>query len=254
MPSLIGNFLVIGPIVFWAMQGMTNGLFWSAFQTVQFVVPLTLALSFFDTLAGLLAQAKLTQAQGCFVAFAVIFFGGWVGIRQAGVALLPEEGIRTYKIVDRLGGVAMGALAGTVFAGGLLIAWSMVPLSAQLKIDVGQLKFDAGAKVIEQFGALARVVGDPDKAFAVTGEPAAAEDATEFEVGQEPYTDKNADEQRSEDEPYVDVDGNNKWTEVLRYVDVNGNGQRDMGVMEMYRTGLWSGPKAAALADKEKGA
>ena len=234
------------------MQGMTNGLFWSACQAVQFMVPLTLALSFFDTLAGLLTQAKLTEGQGCFAAFAVIFVGGWLGIRQAGVALLPEEGIRTYKLVDRLGGIAVGAFAGTVFAGGLLIAWSMVPLSAQLKIDVDQLKLDAGTKVIQEFEALAQVVGDADKRFVLMGEPAAAADAEEFEVAQEPYMDRNSDEQRGEDEPYVDVDGDHKWTEVLRYVDSNANGKRDMGILEMYKTGMWAVPKALAAADEEE--
>jgi len=234
MSSLIADFIAIGPIIFFAFQGFSNGLFWSAYLTVQVLVPLTLALSLFDSLGGLLTAASLAPETAVFVAFALLFFGGWIGLRQLGVSLFPEDGIQTYRFVDKAGGGLVGAFAGVVLGGALLIAWSMSPLNPSLKPEVAKLRFNAGEQLIMRFAKLNESAGD--KVLALAGEPY---DAEQTKVGAEPFLDRNGNETWEEGEPYVDVNEDEQYTAEFPYADRNGNDERDMGVLEMYRVGKW---------------
>ena len=234
MSSLVADFIAIGPIIFFAFQGFSNGIFWGAYLAVQVLVPVTLALSFFDSLGGLLTATGLPPEKAVFVAFALLFFGGWIGLRQLGVSLFPEDGIQTYKFVDKPGGALVGALAGVVLGGALLIAWSMSPLNPSLKPDVDKLRFDAGKRLIMTFAGLNSSAGD--KVLALVGEPFAEESD---KMGAEPFLDRNGNTTWEEGEPHVDVDDDEQYSAQFPYSDKNGNGERDMGVLEMYRMGKW---------------
>lgn len=234
MSSLIADFIAIGPIIFFAFQGFSGGLFWAAYSAVQVLVPVTLALSFFDSLGGVLTHTGLPPEKAVFVAFALIFFGGWIGLRQLGVSLFPEDGIQTYKFVDKPGGTLVGALGGVVLGGALLIAWSMSPLNPSLKPDVAKLRFDAGQRLIMAFAGLNTSVGD--KVLALEGEP---HDEEQSKLGAEPFLDRNGNTTWEEGEPHVDVNGDGQYTAEFPYSDKNGNDERDLGVLEMYKVGKW---------------
>lgn len=242
MPTGVADLIVLGAVLFYAVQGLSNGAFWSVMQAVQFTVPLTVAFAFYVPLARLLTAVKLSEPQAVFAAFAVIFIGGGFGIRQALAAHLPEDGIHTYKIVDKLIGLAIGCGAGAVLSSAVLILWSMAPLAPQLTIDMQQVRVDMGAKALMQFKSLNASVGAGD--FMLEGEPAAGADAENQTPGaQEPYVDRNADEQWNEGEPYVEVVHDKAYTGSFDFVDQNANELWDMGVRNMYLVGRWSLPQ-----------
>ena len=242
MPTGVADLVVLGAVLFYAVQGLSNGAFWAATQAVQFTVPLTVALAFYMPLARLLTAVKLSEPQAIFAAFAAIFIGGGFGIRQALAAHLPEDGIHTYKIPDKLIGLAVGCGAGAVLSSAVLILWSMAPLAPQLTSDMQGVRVDMGAKALTQFKAINNSVGAGN--FMLDGEPAAGADAeSKTPGGEEPYVDRNADGQWNKEEPYVEVAGDKGYTNAFDFVDQNGNQLWDMGVRNMYLVGRWSLPQ-----------
>jgi len=242
MPTGVADLIVLGAVLFYAVQGLSNGAFWAVAQAVQFTVPLTVAFAFYVPLARLLTAVKLSEPQAVFAAFAAIFVGGAFGIRHALAAHTPEDGIHTYKIADKLLGLAVGCGAGAALSGAVLILWSMAPLAPQLTIDMQQVRVDMGAKALSQFKAMNASVGAGD--FMLEGEPAADADAeTKASGAAEPYLDRNADGQWNEGEPHVEVVHDEAYTGSFDFVDQNANELWDMGVRNMYLVGRWSLPQ-----------
>ena len=249
MPTPLADLIVLGSIIFFAFQGMSNGLFSAMYQTVQFLVPLTLALALFDKLSQLAMLTTCPADWSVFAAFGLVLLGGIVAIRQAGAACIPEDGISTFKMLDKLGGLLVAALAGGALAGGVLVLWSMCPFAVQLKVDATALKVDMGSQALVRFAALAESVGT-DKAFVLEGEKIAkATDKNALPLVEEPYCDANGNSMHDDKEPFVDLNRDRKFTKDVYYLDANGNKKWDPGILDKYILGRWAEavPEPAAL-------
>ncbi len=241
MPTPLADLVVLGAIAFLAFQGMSNGLFLAAYQTIQFIAPLTLAFSFYEKLAQLLQMAGCPEDWAVFASFAALFGGGVLTLRQAGDRWLPEDGAPTYKLLDKIGGLAVGGLGGAVLAGAILILWSMCPLAAPLRIDANKLRVDMGRQMIYRFAALTRVAGAPDYPFVVRGETAAKPgDPDAQPLKEEPYVDVNRNGMRDAGEPFVDLNADGKFSKNIFFHDKNKNKKWDPGVLDRYIIGYWT--------------
>ncbi len=248
MPPAAADLLVIGLIGFCAFQGLTNGLFAAAMQTTQFMVPLALALAMFDRISQFITKFGCPEEWAVFGSFAAVFGLGIFGLRKAAEKWAPEEGIDTYKVLDKIGGIAIGAVGGAALVGGILIAWSMCPLTKQLRIDANALKADMGSQVLIRFEKLTQTAGSPNYVFALHGERLARRNSKRAQPMAEPYVDVNQNGKRDPTEPFLDMNEDGQFTKQIMYIDANGNGQWDGGKLDRYIIGHWTSTPTGAQA------
>jgi hypothetical protein len=83
---------------------------------------------------------------------------------------VPAEVVRFAPIIDKLGGALVGAVAGIILAGTLLIACSIAPVPEAFRLDGSTLGYDMGTRMLRTF---ARCVepDDAKRAVLLDGEP-----------------------------------------------------------------------------------
>lgn len=237
-----GDMIVVGLVLAMAAYGAHFGLFLAVLAGMHALVSLVVALAFAEPLAALLTGLEVPGAYAFPAAFGGLFVGVAAAIRLAVGGFVPAEAVRFTPAIDKGGGGLIGALAGLVLAGAVLIAFSIMPLPAALRIDGAALRFDAGARLLKTF---ARCV-EPDEAkrdLLVQGEQPALSAPAGGPSCSELFADKNGNDEFDDGEPYVDADGNGSFTVQLPYIDANANGRRDVGIIEAYRLGAWRNAK-----------
>lgn len=134
----------------------------------------------------------------------------------------------------------MGAVAGMVVAGALLIACSILPLPESLMIEGTKLRFDMGTRLLRTFVRCVEPA-EAARALLLDGEP-----PTQQPTGlvcSELFADTNRngkyDAEGDSRERYIDSDNNGAFTPQLPFADMNSNGRRDVGVLERYRLAAW---------------
>ena len=261
--------LLVGVIVLaLAAYGGKNGLFLAVIAGMHALVSLVVALAFAELLAGGLVGVELPVLYAFPAAFGLLLIGTAFGIQLAMGAYVPQDVLRFAPLIDKLGGGLVGAVAGIVVAGTMLIAASIAPVPAEFQIDGTKLRYDLGTKMLKTF---ARCV-EPDDAKRVIlldGEPGSVPQppspAVEFQDGgsadkpgknvkpatevppppppppqaSEPFADLNGNKTYDEGEPYLDTDSDTAFTLRLDLNDPNGNGKRDIGLLERYRMHAW---------------
>lgn len=239
-----GDMIVVGLVLALIAYGAHFGLFLAVLAGMHALVSIVVALAFAEPVAALLRGMEVPAAYAFPAAFGALFVAAAVAIRLAVGGFVPADRVRFTPAIDKVGGGLMGALAGVVLAGAVLIAFSILPLPQALRIDGSKLRFDAGARLL---GTFARCVaadeatrdlllaGEPPNTSAPAGSPSSSElfaDAPSDEKG-------NGNNQFDDGEPYIDADGNGAFTIQLPYVDKNGDGRREVGLVERYRLGAW---------------
>jgi hypothetical protein len=181
------------------------------------------------------------------VSIGLLAVGGALAVRFAIGGAVGEETLRFSPLIDKIGGVLMGGLAGMVIAGTLLVVLSVMPIPAAYAIDGSQTKYDLGTGVLKTFARLiepaaaAREVllnGEgPAGGESPAGEAAAAPETSEL------FVDSNGnglfDGEGEAAEGHLDHDGNSRFTPRVVFADRNENGVRDIGLLERYRLRAW---------------
>ena len=237
-----GDMIVVGLVLAMAAYGAHFGLFLAVLAGMHALVSLVVALAFAEPLAALLTWLEVPGAYAFPAAFGGLFVGAAAAIRLAVGGFVPAEAVRFTPGIDKGGGGLIGALAGLVLAGAVLIAFSIVPLPAALRIDGPLLRFDAGVRLLKTF---ARCV-EPDEAkrdLLIKGEQPALSAPAESPSCSEVFADRNGNDEFDDGERYVDADGNGSFTIQLPYIDANGNGRRDVGIIDAYRLSAWRDAK-----------
>ena len=164
-----------------------------------------------------------------------------VAVRFAIGGAVEEDTLRFSTLIDKIGGVLVGGLAGAVIAGTLLVVLSALPIPAAYRIDGTQTKFDLGTQVLTIFAGL--MEGDATaRRVLLNGEAPADDPASGLETS-EVFVDANGnglfDGEGDGAEGYLDHDRNGSFTPRVAFTDNNGNGVRDIGLLERYRLGAW---------------
>jgi hypothetical protein len=238
-----GDLLVVGVILAFTAYGAGSGIFLAVLAGMDALVSLVVALAFAKTVAAWLVAVEMPAAFAFPAAFGLLLVATAVGIRLAIGAWVPRDTVRFAPLIDQLGGGLVGAVAGMVVAGALLIAASIAPLPASFAIDGTQLRFDMGTRLLRTFARCVEPKEEPRGQLLDGEQPAAA--ATGL-VCSELFADTNGNGQYDAGdagdagkERYIDADRNGAFTLQLPFADANANGKRDVGLLERYRLGAW---------------
>ena len=237
-----GDLLVVGIVLAFAAYGAGSGIFLAVLAGMDALVSLVVALTFAKPVAAWLVAVEVPARFAFPAAFGILLVGTAVGIRMAIGQWVPRDTVRFAPLIDQLGGGLVGAVAGMVVAGALLIAASIAPLPPAFTIDGTQLRFDLGTRLLRTFGRCAEPKEEARGLLLDGEQPAAA--ATGL-VCSELFADTNGngkyDGGDAGSERYIDADHNGMFTSQLPFADVNSNGKRDVGLLERYKLGAWEG-------------
>ena len=165
-----GDLIVGGCVLALVAFGVQNGLFLAVLAGMQVLLTLVVALAFADPLSALLTTFELPAVYAFPAAFGLLLVGTAVATRLAVGGYVPDEVVRFAPIIDKLGGALVGAVAGMILAGTLLIACSIAPVPDAFRLDGSTLGYDMGTRMLRTF---ARCVepDDAKRAVLLDGEP-----------------------------------------------------------------------------------
>ncbi len=237
---IVANLVTLGVIGALAYIGWSNGLFFSVLLLLRMVISIVLTMICFEELAMLLEKVSVPHPWAIFSAFAGLFLVALFLSTAILDAALKEKQFHTFEMIDQAGGAVGGAIAGLVFMGGVLVAWTMCPLPTQYRLDPGSIAIDAGKLAIQAVPGFSKrvVLESPARAEQETH---ASETATEIEFfGSEPFVDANGNGQWDEGESFVDIDRSGGFTKILVVNAHVKDGQAwNPGLLRRYAAGHW---------------
>lgn len=236
-----GTLIVLAIVAALAAFGFQYGLFLAILAGMGAIATLLVAVGLGEALASLLVAVEMPADYALPVSIGVLAVAGGLAVRFAIGGAVGEDVLRFPPLIDRIGGVLMGALAGMVIAGTLLVVWSALPIPATYSIDGTQTKYDLGTRVLKTFARL--VEPDPAAREVLLNGEGPAGGAADGPETSELFVDTNGnglfDGEEEALERHLDHDGNGSFTPRVPFTDTNGNGVRDIGLLERYRLGVW---------------
>ncbi len=267
MGQTLGDLLVLAAVLGLVACGYQQGLFFAILMLFHALAAVVASLAFAEPLAGWLVAVDMPKAYAFAAAALLGAVIPAVGIRLAIGAAVPQDAVRFEPLVDKIGGGAIGAMAGVIVAGGVLILMSLAPLPDSLVIDSSKLRFDMGKRMLQSF--VRCVEFDPERRrLLLEGEPWKAVDkddmgrpryplrpeppeppadgspAPPFELPptglwSEPFADRNGNKTWDQGEPFLDDDGNGVFSRAVQADDLSGNQDREVGLLDRYATRQW---------------
>jgi len=147
-----GDLLVAGIVLEMAWLGTKKGLFRGVVLGMQSMAACVVALAASGRMAAWLTQyAAIPSTTALGVVFLAILAATSIGMQYALHSLIAEREVSLPPMINTIGGGLGGGLAGISFAGAILIAWSMLPIPAALRIETTTMSLDAGAKMLNTF-------------------------------------------------------------------------------------------------------
>jgi hypothetical protein len=236
-----GTLIVLAIVAGMAAFGFRYGLFLAILAGMGAIATLLVTFGLGEALASLLMAVEMPADYALPVSIGVLAVTTAVAVRFAIGGAVEEDTLRFSTLIDKIGGVLVGGLAGAVIAGTLLVVLSALPIPAAYRIDGTQTKFDLGTQVLTIFAGL--MEGDATaRRVLLNGEAPADDPASGLETS-EVFVDANGnglfDGEGDGAEGYLDHDRNGSFTPRVAFTDNNGNGVRDIGLLERYRLGAW---------------
>ena len=241
--DIVGNMLAFGAIAAIAFFGFRHGLFLAVVSALVVLTGFFMAVALSPSLAPHIESTGLSTAASLPAAYAAILFLILAVARVAIGGIFAEEDVRFRPVVDRFGGAAVGALAGVMLGGALLVAWSMCELSHVWRFNAPAMSWDSGARCLWAFGRWL----EPDverRKVLLNGNVAKDEKANGVNKiirASEPFDDANGNWTRDENEQFLDYDKDGKFTLDQEVVDdLHGKADvRDAGLIERYWLSAW---------------
>lgn len=237
-----GTLVMLAAVLGMAAFGFQNGWFLSVLYGLAGLATLLMSLGLGEGVASLLAAVDVPADYALPVSVGLLALVGAAGARVAIGAAVPEGTLRFSPLIDMVGGVLMGALAGLILGGTALVVLDVMPIPDPYRIGVSPTRNDVGATMLR---TLARfVVPDAEaRQVLLDGEPPVADGKEGGPVSSEPFVDANGngvfDGDGEAAERHLDHDGSGDFTHRVPFVDANANGMRDIGLLERYRLGDW---------------
>lgn len=235
------SLLVLAIVAGMAAFGFQFGLFLGILVGLGAIATLLVAFGLGEALASLLVAAEMPADYAFPVSVGLLAVACALTVRIAIGGAIGDGTLRFSPLIDKIGGVVIGSLAGVVIAGTILVMLSVMPIPAAYSIDGARTKYDLGTRVLKTFASL--IESDvAAREVLLNGEVPAGEPAGGPETS-ELFVDLNGnglfDGEGEAAERYLDRDGNGSFTPRVAYTDTNGNGVRDIGLLERYRLRAW---------------
>ena len=238
---LLSDVFVAATVAGFAFYGWQQGLFITTIAALQVLASAMTAMAFASTLAPMLESAGVPGEWALAAGYFGIFAGGMLATRLAVGAVVPRDAISFARAIDTFLSAAVGAVAGLVLAGTILVGWSMAALPDWARLDAAGRKLDAGSQLLATFTRCLLPAGRARDAL-LDGEAAAGQPAgepTNAPRCSEPFVDANGNGAFDEGERYLDLDDDGRFTRQRFFVDSNGNRRRDFGLRECLRLAAW---------------
>jgi hypothetical protein len=238
----LGDLIVIGLVLGLGFFGGTSGLFIATVTAMHALITFVMALGFAQPFAGLLVSLDMPPMFAFPAAFGILAVGTAVALRLLIGHYVRADAVEFEPIIEKVGGGLLGAVAGIIVAGTLLVALSIMPLPESFRIDGTALRFDVGSGMLR---TLARVaVPDPAQRKILLEGDAVSTDgdgwklvAVDEETGKRAYPEKPLPPDPPADgspppevppppppemwsEPFADLNGNGDWDAGEPYLDL----------------------------------
>ncbi|MFN9369155.1 MAG: hypothetical protein ACK6CT_10410 [Planctomycetia bacterium] len=250
MPAIVMDLFVLVGVMYCGFLGLSRGFYEAAVAGLEVLGALVLAILAHEFVAGLVGQfvsdflgpflpsSLSIQAWSVFLVFALVFWGTLAALVHFVHPLLRADDVLPATLVDRLGGAAAGAYAGSLLVGAILVTWSMCPLlSGLLPVPARRMNLDAGRFALRSAGRFATEWRTENPAGVLDGEPVSPQKTRT--ACTESWRDLNENGTCEESDQYHDADNNQQFTRVLYYVDQDGDGARRIGLVDKYVVGVW---------------
>lgn len=236
---------VVAGLILGTRTGLFRGLAAAMLAVAALILPLTLAGPLADWLVCLEIPRRLALGAAHAVLVAALV---WGVLRLA--ATTCGRPPQLPPTPDAIGGGVCGAVAGVIVAGTALVAWSILPVPARLRIDPAAMWLDAGTAALTIFARCAAADADA-RTVLLEGEPRAAGRAAGDRRASETFVDADGDGRHDDEEEYLDADDNRVFSPRVLFRDVDADGRRRVGLLERYRLGRWD--RVTVLPDEADG-
>ena len=250
-----GDAIVAVAVVGLAVFGFRQGLFLATLVAMQMLVSFVAALGLASVGTDVLAALEIVPpARLAAVTYLLAFLACVIGIRLAIGAFVTDMAVPLGPRVDAGLGALVGAIAGYVLAGAVLVAWSLAGVPGMLRYDGSRVAVDAGAGMLKTF---ARCVEPDDGRRHVLLFGSASAAGADAPRCSEPFLDTDGDGRYTAGERFLDVDRDGAFTMSMPFTPTAAGGRRALGMLECHRLGAWEGitvwhaPKIMS-ADRER--
>jgi hypothetical protein len=158
-----GNLVVLAIVAGMAFYGWQNGILLAALAGMGVWLSLVAGLGFAEPLRGQLVGLQCPPAFAFPAAFGLVFLGLLIGTRLAIGGGIREGSGRFSSLVDGIGGLLVGILAGWVVAGAVLVAMSILPVPEAARLTGHTLSLDAGSWLLRR-GVAGSLASHPENA------------------------------------------------------------------------------------------
>ena len=246
LAQLCAGWTAVLPIAGLALLGWHLGVFRSTATGLLLLGGFLTAMAAARPVSGLVEALGCPASQSLAVSYLFVLAAVAAGGRAALGGLVPEAAVRVAPAVDRVGGAVLGAAAGVILGGALLVGWSMADLPAWIRLDNTHQPLDSGGRLIATFARFA-AGSAAARDLLLAGDRPAAADAEEGVIrASEPFADIDGDGRwdpgptaDTAGEPYLDADGDGRFTPDLGWHDPAGDGRRSAGLRDCYRLADW---------------
>jgi hypothetical protein len=254
LQSFVAYGVVWTCVVLCGLAGLRVKLFGSILAFAAFISAAVAAFIWSDA-AGRLIRAFGGPANWSLtLGYAAVFLGIFVVLKLLLRSLVRAEVMTYPAIVDRLGGLAVGMLAGVFLASLVRVGFAMSPVTSTVRPSPEQLQVDVTAQVLRMVSQI--ISSDPATRRAwlhgERGEPGGQAKRGQF-AWSEPYIDVNGNDQFDRDEPFLDKDGNGRFTSSLMVAGKEPDRDLCVGVMERYWLGNWQRVKVMVQTPGNRG-
>ncbi len=238
--DLIGDGLQLAAMLVMVGFGFRHGFFLALLSTLVVMtaamagVALAPGLASHLELLGLPARVTLPVAYFALTSLVII-----LGRLAVGAAIADDD-VRFRPTVERAGGVLLGAFAGMLLGGTMLVGWSMCEVPGSMRSESPAMTMDSGARLIWTAVRLMDS-SDASRRLLLEGNPWSRGGAGKEIRASEPFADTNEDWKRSSDEPFLDFDGNSAFTldQLVADLPEGEPGIRDSSLLERYWLSCW---------------
>ena len=243
----LGNGIVLACVLGCVVLAWRQGFFFVTLVGAGMLAALVLALAGAGELARLLIENDIWPRHAPLLAYAGIFAGVVIAVGMALSQWVPEQPVWNGTLLGRLLGLGMGAVAGIVLAGGLLIGWSMAAVPPGLHLQPQDLSFDAGAFALKAAGSFVEPNRGRREALLGGWQRFMSKEPGLRPACSEPYVDADHNCMRDEHDRYLDINGDATFTPL---VPAPGGGQAAVerwtpGMLDCYAMGSWLDVTAA---------
>jgi hypothetical protein len=255
LQSFVAYGVVWTCVVLCGLAGLRVKLFDTILAFAAFISSAVAAFVWSDAAGRLIRGFGGPASWSLAFGYAAVFLGVFVVLKLILRNLVRAEVMTYPAIVDRLGGLAVGMLAGVFLASLVRVGFAMTPVTSTVRPSPEQIQVDVTARVLRMVSQI--ISADPAIRRAwlhgERGEPFGGQAKPGQFVWSEPYVDLNDNDQFDRDEPFLDKDGNGRFTSSLMFAAKEPDPNFYVGAMERYWLGNWQRVKVAVQNPGNRG-